>query len=494
MGSNSIYGKQTEPEYLVEKLKKTNLAKASLKIIVELDDIHRDMNLSANRRLKVIRQTALIAMQIQQKQGKSLEQIKKDREPMQKFMRDIYENPNLRPYTKKDYYRMIVQLYRRHPDFESGILEEHSANGKKYTRFRFMGKLETKSEKESIITEIEIKEVLKRCPNIRNRAFIALLHETGMRASEILNILLKDIVQKDRLMIIKVDGKTGIREVPVLSSKPYLVDYLNNMVHLKHDDYIWQKQGNFHCHTRQAIGYAGANKVIDEAFERAKLSHKKHNLHYFRHFRATINAEFMTDAQMCKFFGWVIGSGQAATYVNGSTLDIEKTLLKRHGYVDKETTSTPMTPKTCPVCGFEENIANYCQKCSSPLTLEVAMSQDKILKDQMNASIQELLKIAKDPELMAKFEKFKTEENKNHYNAERKGSSLAEDIKSEKNIDVDVIKPNAFILIGNSEQLDSKNKRKDFRILRTSLKNVQLYLYDELLVRIKNQQNKIYID
>jgi hypothetical protein len=80
------------------------------------------------------------------------------------------------------------------------------------------------------------------------------------------------------------------------------------------------------------------------------------------------------------------------------------------------------------------------------------------------------------------------------YNAARKAASLAEDIKREKGLVVDVIRPRALLLIGHSAQLDSDNKKEDFRVLRQSLKNVEVILYDELLDRLKLQKGKIYIE
>lgn len=80
------------------------------------------------------------------------------------------------------------------------------------------------------------------------------------------------------------------------------------------------------------------------------------------------------------------------------------------------------------------------------------------------------------------------------FNAERKAVSLAEDIDIQRKTKVEVIKPRAFVVLGRSDQLDDDNKRRDFRILRMSLKNVELVLYDELLERIKNQKGKVYID
>lgn len=78
------------------------------------------------------------------------------------------------------------------------------------------------------------------------------------------------------------------------------------------------------------------------------------------------------------------------------------------------------------------------------------------------------------------------------YNAERKASSLAEDIKREERIDVKVIKPRAILIIGHSNQLDNEQKSDDFKVLRKSLKNIDIVLYDELLEGLENQKNKYY--
>lgn len=78
------------------------------------------------------------------------------------------------------------------------------------------------------------------------------------------------------------------------------------------------------------------------------------------------------------------------------------------------------------------------------------------------------------------------------FNAERKASSLAEDISREERISVKVVKPRAILITGHSNQLDSDAKKDDFKVLRQSLKNIDIILYDELLEGLENQKNKYY--
>lgn len=87
-----------------------------------------------------------------------------------------------------------------------------------------------------------------------------------------------------------------------------------------------------------------------------------------------------------------------------------------------------------------------------------------------------------------------TQAEKYLYNAEKKASILAEDIEREKNgLKVKIVRPRAILLMGNTSQLNDSAKLDDFKVLRNSLKNIEIMTYDELLIRLKNQKNKIYV-
>ncbi len=79
------------------------------------------------------------------------------------------------------------------------------------------------------------------------------------------------------------------------------------------------------------------------------------------------------------------------------------------------------------------------------------------------------------------------------FNAERKAPSLVEDINRERRAKVRVVRPRAVVVMGTADQLDSQDKQLDFRILRMSMKNIEVLLYDELLDRLRNQRTKIYV-
>jgi len=87
-----------------------------------------------------------------------------------------------------------------------------------------------------------------------------------------------------------------------------------------------------------------------------------------------------------------------------------------------------------------------------------------------------------------------TQAEKYLYNAEQKGLALTKDINRELGIDVHIVRPRALLVMGHSRQFTEKNQIEDFRVLRMSLKNVEIILYDELLVRLKNQRDKSILE
>jgi len=80
---------------------------------------------------------------------------------------------------------------------------------------------------------------------------------------------------------------------------------------------------------------------------------------------------------------------------------------------------------------------------------------------------------------------------KYHFHAERKSSNLENDIKRERDIDLEIKRPRAFVVIGHSLQFNDDKKKEDFHILRRSLKNIEIILYDELLKRVQNQRKSL---
>ena len=72
------------------------------------------------------------------------------------------------------------------------------------------------------------------------------------------------------------------------------------------------------------------------------------------------------------------------------------------------------------------------------------------------------------------------------YDIEKHSDSLMNNFR-EKGIDLQIIRPRGFVLIGKRIDLENQKSKKDFRILNSSLKNVQVIFYDDFLESIKNR-------
>ena len=73
----------------------------------------------------------------------------------------------------------------------------------------------------------------------------------------------------------------------------------------------------------------------------------------------------------------------------------------------------------------------------------------------------------------------------------KKDLEVREIIKGKYAIDVKVLRPRGFIVVGSSSQLMDSKMNDDFRLLAASLKNVDIVLYDELLGNLENLLSRL---
>jgi integrase len=306
--------------------------------------------------------------------------------------------------TKSDYRRCLKQFLGWHKLNSQNKYDESVYN------YKIKIAYENKTADESdIITDEDIVKIIQNgTNNIRDRAILAVLHESGARAEELLNLKIKDV--SDDFSKIIVDGKTGKRTIPIKVLSPtYLMGWMNIHPHKENPQaYLWvydNKKDN-----TQPIKYSGLVLIIQRCWKKAvsklgnesrQFSHKKHNLHWFRHSRLTINGMFMSDSMMRVFAGWTAGSDMTSIYVHAGYNQLEETIEKFHG-IKKDTVIK--TAHQCPRCSFvNPNHANFCSRCASPLTT-LAHEQKKQHEDfawKLSQAITE------NPKLLEKFNQFK---------------------------------------------------------------------------------------
>ena len=232
---------------------------------------------------------------------------------------------------------------------------------------------------EELLTQEEIKALIDATSNLKYKLLVSLLYESGARISEILNLKLKHIsFDNDRpIAKIVIDGKTGMRRIPIYASLPYLRKYIN--------EYLSKKDSNsflfYAKDSSERIGYNTIRLRIRWLKKKASIN-KAVNPHIFRHSRASYLANFLTEAQMKQFFGWTQGSDMCQIYIHMSGRDIDDAMLSKvYGLKeikDEAEQDKSLKPKICLRCKFDNPATNsFCEKCNLTLDVKTIIEQEE---------------------------------------------------------------------------------------------------------------------
>jgi site-specific recombinase XerD len=239
------------------------------------------------------------------------------------------------------------------------------------------------------LEEEEILKVIEAAPTLQSKAFLACMYESGARPEEFLRLNNTDIRIDSKGAVFILRGKTGERRVRIISFSKLLQQWLE--IHpLNYQDYypLWISEAT-NC-KNEALGIRGAEKIIGIVLKRSGLSNKHARLYILRHSRATHLAKHLTEAQMCTFFGRVLGTDVVRRYIHLSGKDVDNTLfaINDEGRIRKG--EYKLKSLKCIRCS--ETISptmNFCSKCALPVnvnneyTREMELEKEnKILKEK----------------------------------------------------------------------------------------------------------------
>ncbi|MFH1770117.1 MAG: tyrosine-type recombinase/integrase [archaeon] len=393
-----IYGKIRNYNFEAE-LKRINQADISQKnkeIIKKYLDHMLAKNVTIGRAIKLGMELRKLANWF----GKDFEDI--DKIDVERVVRQINLNSNYKEWTKSDYKKCIKQFFK----WLKGD-DDISPPEVRWIKPRI--KLCDNRLINDIFSPEDVFKIVSACNNKRDKALIMFLYESGGRASEVLGMDIRDYYMGPHCAKARLIGKTGERIIPIVNSMPYISDYLNNR-RLREDPNapLWLSRGTYH-HLKR-LKYQGFTKIIKKAFSECNMD-RKCNPHLFRHSRASELCKTLTEAQMCQYFGWVVGSGQIRTYVHISGRDIDASILKYNGIeidANEDNDNKILQRQSCPRCNTTNSATSkYCSQCSSVLDFKEALETEEILKTETDKAMKYLMEIAKNPELMTKFNEFR---------------------------------------------------------------------------------------
>lgn len=252
---------------------------------------------------------------------------------------------------------------------------------------------------EELLTREEIKAMVEKASNPRDKAMVMVLYESACRASEVMSLKIKHVTFDRYGSIIIVNGKTGMRRMRLIEATPYLTQWMNH--HPFKDDPekpLFVDLGN---RFEKAAGYFTLLRLVKLLARRAKIK-KRVYVHLFRHSRLTELAKNFTESELKVLAGWTGSSYMPRIYVHLSGADVERKLLMLHGKLDESEWKRDkekdelLKPRNCPRCGKVNPATNkLCERCWLPLDVKTAMDYDSEKDQILNLSIRQILS---DPE------------------------------------------------------------------------------------------------
>ena len=384
-----IYGYDQSLKSVLKKLEKSNIPEQDKKILVRY---HEDLLLDGIGMGRVIKYLNMLFL-VSKKICKEFESV--TQEDMKHFVAEI-ERSDYSEWSKYDFKITVRKFYK--------WLRKTEGYPEEVAWMKVSLKNGNMKLPEQMLSEDEVKKLIEVARNSMEKAIIAVLYESGCRIGEILTMRIKCIAFDEYGAQIVVSGKTEPRRVRIISSVPYLQDWLND--HPFKDDaesWVWLNK------RRDCLKY---NSIMDilRGLKKASGIKKPLNPHNFRHSRATFLASHFTERQLRMFFGWR-DNRMPDIYVHMAGKDVDTAILKLYGIEVKENNNceSKLKPRNCPRCKEVNPVTNkFCSKCG--MVIDEATVMEIIKRDEERKQADDILdKLIEDKEFKEIFLKKITE-------------------------------------------------------------------------------------
>lgn len=271
-------------------------------------------------------------------------------------------------------------------------------------------------KKRDLYTKAEMQRILEACLHTRDRALYEVLYESAFRAFELVDdgtgsgLRFDDIRIDKNLIWLSVTGKGQMEKtVPIMHSIPTLQAWLD--VHPIGEGPVFVGVHRPH----NPLTYRGLAALTERILKKSEVRRRRRPIHLFRHTRLTeLTALGLTEAELCTFAGWTIGSQQAKTYVHMSGRDLKRSFSRIMGLeIEKDETAHILEGVVCPRCKkVNQPLARFCSQCSLVLDerLALQMKQQPSLSED-SPEFQEIVSKAVSLALPAALKKLQFQED-----------------------------------------------------------------------------------
>jgi integrase len=257
---------------------------------------------------------------------------------------------------------------------------------------------------------------LKYCFNPRDRCYHAISRDLSCRPHEILSLHLKEIIFKTggnyQYAEVLVNGKTGNRSIPLISSIPYLKDWMD----------VHPQRGNPNAFLIPTLGDRSYGKkmsslTINGVYRRYKLRlfpkllqdpsilpedkqklkellKKPFNPYLRRHTGLTEKSKLLKENVLRQYAGWSGGSQMHLKYLHYFGNESSESLLEAYGLKSKAEEFDKLKPKQCSNCSEPNKIdSKFCAKCRMVLNYDAYQEtvEDKTAKEDRLTTVEKQL-------------------------------------------------------------------------------------------------------
>jgi|GEM_PF-5068125 len=247
-------------------------------------------------------------------------------------------------------------------------------------------------KKEPAITREDIRELVRTCDNMFDRALIFTLFETGARPSEFAILKKSDIQQTDKGIIVHIPKtKNKERYVPIVESKRFLNEFLTHHPSKGDDAPLWTSP-----FTGKPIGERSIAMRIHKIVKRwerktGKSFGKPYYPDHFRKSRVTEFIEMGGTAQMSvEYFAHSVNTAMKYYNLGISLKKMENSILAMHAEAPPEVTQV-ITNWKCHRCAEKNSMASrYCGKCGASQNTTKEAVENLDMKKKLEKQEQEL--------------------------------------------------------------------------------------------------------
>ena len=301
---------------------------------------------------------------------------------------------NAQPYksSTKDDLKLTVRKLVQYAKYGSCTRETPIPPEVAWFKVKSTGK-DCRVKPESLLTSDEIKAMIRVAENERDKALVSTLFEGALRPGELLTMRVGSIEFKEEYCIVSVEGKTGLKRIPLVASYRPLLEWLQKHPRREDPDApLWSSLSN--NSKGGQVSYTYLRKLLKKLAEKAGI--KKTVWPYlFRHSCLTALAKVFTESKLELYAGWTHGSKMPKRYVHFSARDLEDAVLELHGLKKRSETDGILKIVECPRCGAKNQPdAVRCEWCGlildQKLALKIEEEERKAAEEREKALIERI--------------------------------------------------------------------------------------------------------